>query len=382
MTFIPVTSPLIAAYEAQDWMFASALTVLDEAIEQQAFPGAAFAVTYQGRLVARRGRGRFSYAVTSPPVTADTIYDLASVTKVVATTAAAMVLYERGMLNLDSPLVQVVPEFGIGSPYDIAGARRQDVNLRMLLAHASGLPAYARLFERASGRRQMLDAACSLPLEAIPGTRSEYSDVGFILLGEALTRLAGSTLDTFCAREVFRPLGMSHTCFRPGAEVRAQIPPTEISGNGETIQGEVQDENARAFGSDPQAGIANAGHAGLFAPAADVAAFAECMLRGGAPILRPETVESFTRRELSPPDTSRALGWDTPSTPSQSGKYFSSRSFGHLGYTGTSLWIDPERGLSVALLTNRTWPDRQSQQIKQVRPRFHDAVVEALTRLR
>ncbi len=119
-------------------------------------------------------------------------------------------------------------------------------------------------------------------------------------------------------------------------------------------------------------------HAGLFAPAADLARFAECMLAGGKPILRPETIAVFTRRQDSPPGTSRALGWDTPSQPSQSGRHFSPRSFGHLGYTGTSLWIDPDRRLSVTLLTNRTWPDRSSQRIKEIRPHFHDAVVESL----
>jgi CubicO group peptidase (beta-lactamase class C family) len=137
------------------------------------------------------------------------------------------------------------------------------------------------------------------------------------------------------------------------------------------IQGEVQDENASVLG-----GVA--GHAGVFSTAADLAKFAHAQLSGGHPILRPETVALFTRRESAPPGTSRALGWDTPSTPSQSGQHFSPASFGHLGYTGTSLWIDPVRQLSVTLLTNRTWPDCSNQAIKQVRPQFHDAVVEAV----
>lgn len=137
------------------------------------------------------------------------------------------------------------------------------------------------------------------------------------------------------------------------------------------IQGEVQDENAWVLG-----GVA--GHAGLFSTAHDIARFAECMLAGGTPILRPETIALFTRRESAPASTSRALGWDTPSQPSQSGKYFGPRSYGHLGYTGTSLWIDPDRQLSITLLTNRTWPDCSNQAIKQVRPKFHDAIIEAL----
>jgi CubicO group peptidase (beta-lactamase class C family) len=185
---------------------------------------------------------------------------------------------------------------------------------------------------------------------------------------------AGMPLDVFARQEIFMPLGMSRTRFKPPAEWKAEIPPTEKDEKfrGRVIQGEVNDENAYVM-----AGVA--GHAGVFAPATDVARFAECMLRGGAPILKPETVKLFTQRESSPAGTTRALGWDTPSRPqSSSGKFFSDASFGHLGFTGTSLWIDPDRKLSVTLLTNRTWPDRSSQAIREVRPAVHDAIVEAL----
>jgi CubicO group peptidase (beta-lactamase class C family) len=166
---------------------------------------------------------------------------------------------------------------------------------------------------------------------------------------------------------------MQQTMFNPPLDLGVAIPPTEDDRTFRLriIEGEVNDENAFVMG-----GVS--GHAGLFAPAIDVAGFAACMLQGGAPIFQPSTVELFTRRETMPAGTSRALGWDTPSPPSSSGKHFSPRSFGHLGYTGTSLWIDPERQLSVTLLTNRTWPDRSSQQIKVVRPLIHDAIVEAL----
>jgi CubicO group peptidase (beta-lactamase class C family) len=211
------------------------------------------------------------------------------------------------------------------------------------------------------------------PLVADPGSRAEYSDIGFIILGEILQDIAEDKFDDFCAREIFGPLAMANTGFRTPASLRPAIPPTEDDQafRHRVIQGEVQDENAWAMG-----GVA--GHAGVFAPALDVARFAACMLSGGTPILRRATVELFTRRETSPGGTSRALGWDTPSPPSQSGHYFSPRSFGHLGYSGTSLWIDPERELAVTLLTNRTWPDRKSELIRQIRPRFHDAVLEAL----
>lgn len=347
-----------------------AFTVLQEAVDNRSFPSAAAAVTHRGHLLGLRGLGRFTYEPDSPAVAEDTIYDLASVTKVVATTTAAMILYERGRFRLEMPLAEVIPEFAEAVPDD---APRRRVTLRMLLAHSSGLPAYVRLFEQAEGKAAMLRAACGVQLTAAPGTRAEYSDIGFILLGEALKCLAGESLDTFCHREIFAPLGMTHTKFCPPAEWRERIPPTEedLSYRRRVIQGEVQDENASAMG-----GVA--GHAGVFAPAADVARFALCMLNGGEPLVRAETLELFTRRDSSVADTSRALGWDTPSHPSSSGKYFSERAYGHLGYAGTSLWIDPERELSVVLLTNRTWPDRSSQAIKQVRPRFHDAVVEAL----
>jgi serine-type D-Ala-D-Ala carboxypeptidase len=329
----------------------------------------------------------------SVDITPTTLFDLASLTKVVATTTMAMILYERGLLDLDAPVVGTVPEFR--NPSD---PRRDEVTFRMLLAHSSGLPAYDKLFRTRRVREDLLRAAITMPLSTDPGSRAEYSDIGFITLGAALERIAEEPLDLFCQREVFGPLAITHTTFNPPAELRTHIPPTadereERVGPGlqpghpeqssarcsafrnRIIQGEVQDENAFILG-----GIA--GHAGLFSSAEDLARFAQALLNGGHPILRPETVARFTRRESAPATTSRALGWDMPSSPSQSGKYFSPASFGHLGYTGTSLWIDSERELSITLLTNRTWPDCSNQAIKQVRPKFHDAVMEALFNLR
>jgi serine-type D-Ala-D-Ala carboxypeptidase len=286
---------------------------------------------------------------------------------VIATTTTAMILYERGLLDLDIPIISIVGEFSGEDP------RRDEVTLRMLLAHSSGLPAYEKLFLRARTRDELLAAAFSVPLANDPGSHAEYSDIGFILLGVALERLADELLDHFCQREIFGPLGMTHTTFNPAPTLRLTIPPTadDQSFRHRIIQGEVQDENANLLG-----GVA--AHAGVFSTARDAATFAHALLQGGSPILRPETLALFTTRASSPEGTSRALGWDTPSPPSQSGRYFSPRSFGHLGYTGTSLWIDPERNLSITLLTNRTWPDCSNQAIKQVRPRFHDAVIEAL----
>ncbi len=364
---------LTPAFDEQEKRFANVFAIIRQAIGQRAFPGASLAVTHRGTLVASQGFGRFTYRQNAPEVSAETAFDLASLTKVVATTAVAMLLYQRAKLSLDQPVEKTLPEFITLVPKH-QHLQRHFVTIRMLLAHSSGLPAYEKLFQIAKTPDDVVRAAITSPLIAAPGARVEYSDIGFILLGEALTRIAGVPLDVVAQREIFAPLGMTRTCFNPPAEWKLEIPPTEDEGGffGRVMQGEVNDENANAMG-----GVA--GHAGVFAPATDVARFAECMLRGGSPILQPGSVKLFTKRELSPPGTTWALGWDTPSRPeSTSGKLFSDRSIGHLGFTGTSLWIDPDRQLSVTLLTNRTWPDRTSHAIREVRPQVHDAIVKAL----
>ena len=367
-----VGKPLKNAFAGQEARFAQAFRIVIDAIGAHAFPGASMAVTHRGVLIASRGFGRFTYDSGSPEVHADTIFDLASLTKVMATTAMAMVFYDRGLLDLDAPVAELLPEFAaFGTPSQ--SLERRAVTVRMLLAHSSGLPAYVRLFETANTQEDMIRCACATALVAGPGSKAEYSDVGFILFGEILSRLACEPLDVFARREIFTPLDMTQTRFCPPPEWKNSIPPTEDDRTfrHRVIQAEVNDENASVMN-----GIA--GHAGLFAPAVDVARYAECMLRGGSPIFQPGTVELFTRRDDCPIGTSRALGWDTPSEPSTSGRYFSARSFGHLGFTGTSLWIDPGRGLSVTFLSNRIWPDRATRAIRQVWPLLHDAIVEAL----
>lgn len=362
-----------SAAQDQDKRFARAFALIDEGIARSAFPGAAMAVTCRGQLVAAKGLGRFTYERNAPQVRAETVFDLASVTKVVATTAVAMLLYERGVLGLDEPVAQALPEFVELAPGH-EQAMRQTVTISMLLAHSSGLPAYEKLFLTARTRDDVLRSALSTRLVATPGTRAEYSDVGFIILGELLAKKTGATLDAFAREQIFTQLEMPLTRFNPPADDKSHIPPTEDDREfrHRVIQGEVNDENAYVMG-----GVA--GHAGVFARATDIAKFAGCLLRGGAPIFRAETVKLFATRQSSPPGTSRALGWDTPSRPdSSSGKHFSDAAFGHLGFTGTSLWIDPERQLSVTLLTNRTWPNRASQLIREFRPRIHDAILEAL----
>lgn len=361
-------------YEEQDRVFANAFGIIQQGIADRAFPCACLAVTHAGNLVALKAFGRFTWEQNSPAATVNTIFDLASVTKVVATTSMAMVLYEKGLLDLEAPVDGIIPEF---VTHDAAARendkRRQEVTVRMLLAHSSGLPAHEKLYLQATRREELIASAMRVPLAADPGSRAVYSDIGFIVLGVVLETLAQEPLDRFCQTHVFGPLGMMHTVFNPHANWKSRTAPTQDDSTfrKRVIQGEVQDENASVMG-----GVAP--HAGVFSAAADVATFAHAMLVGGPPLVRPETLAAFTRRQTSPEGTSRALGWDTPSHPSQSGKYFSPSSFGHLGYTGTSLWIDPERQLSVTLLTNRTWPDCKSQSIKQVRPEVHDAIIKAL----
>lgn len=351
--------------DAQDAQFARVFALISDGIAAPVTPGAVLAVAMGGQLIALKAFGRFTYDKNAPQVHADTVFDLASVTKAVATTTIAMLLHQRGQLSLNRKVRDFFREFHDGG--------KQDVSVAMLLSHSSGLPAYEKLFLRCRTREELVGAAAAAPLAYPAGTRSEYSDLGFILLGEILARIAGEPLDAFANREIFQPLGMHSAQYCPAPTSRETIPPTQDDKDfrHRVIQGEVDDENASVMG-----GVA--GHAGLFSNAADLALFAECLLRGGAPILQSETLRLFTTRRNFPQGTTFALGWDTPSSPSQSGTHLSSRAFGHLGFTGTSLWIDPDRKLSITLLTNRTWPDRQSQAIKQLRPAVHDAIVEAL----
>lgn len=355
--------------------FAPARAVLDLALRDRTFPGAAFGVIHRGQIVALEAAGQFTYDEDAPAVTPATVFDLASVSKVVATTAAAMILHQRGRLDLDARLGDILPGFVIGMEH---GSGKVRVTLRMLLTHSSGLPGYVKFFETCSTPEALLRAALQLSLEAQPGSRTEYSDPGFILLGKALEVLAGEPLDAFCNREIFAPLGLATTCFRPVAASWSAIPPTEHDTwfRNRVIQGEVQDENASVLG-----GVA--GHAGVFSNVADLLRFARCILdRGrsesGEQIFNSATLDLFATRQTTPDGKSRALGWDVPTPPSSSGQFFGPRSIGHLGYAGTSLWIDPDQSLAVALLTNRTWPDRSNDAIRQVRPAFHDAIVQSV----
>jgi CubicO group peptidase (beta-lactamase class C family) len=360
--------------------FAAAYRVLETAIGERAFPGCAFGVLARGEAVLQDSLGCFTYDEPSPAVRPETKYDVASLTKVVATTAAAMLLIQRGLLDLETPVAELLPGFVIGRP---PGTWARHVTMRHLLAHNSGLPGYVEFFRSATTPTELFRSCLDLSFEAHPGERAEYSDPGFILLGKALEVIMRESLASWARREIFHPLELAATGFNPAPYLSDGIPPTEEDQTfrRRLIQGEVQDENASVLH-----GVA--GHAGLFSNVPDLLRFANEILvavrtpSGEAEVrprlFTPAVVERFSERQ-GPAGSSRALGWDTPSQDSSSGRHFSSRSIGHLGFSGCSLWIDLEADLAVVLLTNRTWPDRKNQAIRAVRPAFHDAVREALS---
>jgi len=349
--------------------FHEAYSVLLEAIDAQAFPGCAFGLLADGDVQLLDGLGSFTYDTEESDlhaVSPETLYDIASLTKVVSTTSAAMLLYQRGLLDLDTPVGELLPGFVIGRD---ASEHARRVTIRHLLAHSSGLPGYVPLFHTATSPYAVLRGCLQLPIQAEPGTRAEYSDPGFILLGKILETILGEELAPWVRREVFTPLGMTASRYCPPPHLRPEIPPTEEDElfRQRVIQGEVQDEHAFLLHG---AG----GHAGLFSNVPDLLRFANAILDPARwPLFKPETVEIFAQRQ-PPPGNSHVLGWDTPSEESSSGTRFSSNSIGHLGYSGCSIWIDRQANLAIVLLTNRTWPHRESQLIRSVRPAFYDAV--------
>ena len=303
--------------------FASAYEALDRAIRERAFPGCAFGVIQDSQVLVLDALGSFTYEAGSNRVTPETLFDVASLTKVLATTAAAMLLFQRGLLDLEMLVGDLLPAFVVGRENSTLARR---VTLRNLLAHSSGLPGYVPLFHTATSPLDVFRSCLALPIEAEPGTRVEYSDPGFILLGKALENLMGEDLATFVHREVFVPLGMEHTGFCPPENIRKLIPPTEEDElfRQRRIQGEVQDEHAFLM-----KGVA--GHAGLFSSVPDVLRFSlSTMTFESSSLFKKRTVEVFAERQ-QPPGSSRGLGWDTPSENSSSGRFFSAHSIGHLG---------------------------------------------------
>ena len=348
--------------------------LLSAAVDSGATPGAVVIAGSRDAVLVERAVGRLSYTVDAERVTPDTIYDLASLTKVIVTTPLVMRLCESGRLDLDAFVRAYVPEF--------AGGAKDRITIADLLAHCGGLLWWTDLYRQAQDmpvaevRRFYLRRICELPLDYEPRSRTVYSDLGFILLGTVLERLTDSPLDRLAADEVFVPLGMRDIRYNPPTALRNRIAPTENDPErGGILHGQVHDENACRLG-----GVAP--HAGLFATARSLVPFARMWLAEGAAgekrFFDSDTVRRFSRRVHLVKDSSRALGWDTPAAGSSCGRRFSAAAFGHTGFTGTSLWIDPEKDLFVILLTNRVHPTRDNAALAELRPAFHDALIEDL----
>jgi serine-type D-Ala-D-Ala carboxypeptidase len=335
-----------------------AMQFLDSAVANGAAPGAVLGVSVGGRhffhSVGRLGIGDAAVPDSS------TVYDLASLTKVVGLTSAVMDAVEAGLLEPDAPVQRYVPAF--------TGPRKERVTIRHLLTHTSGLPAWRPLHRQSADREAALALTDTTPLDTTPGARFEYSDLGAIVLAQAVEAVRGERLDSLLERTLFRPLAMASTRFLPPAEWLPRIAPTENDPwRGRILRGEVHDENAARLG-----GVS--GHAGLFGSAADLLVFGDWILaRSRVPALEP-----FFRRQDLPRGSTRAFGWDTAPGGSGAGTRLSAGSFGHTGFTGTSIWIDPSRELVIVLLSNRVHPTRENARWGPVRRGVADRVARAV----
>jgi CubicO group peptidase (beta-lactamase class C family) len=346
--------------------FGAARDVITSAQHHVAFPGAVIEVGDSTRAIWSEAFGRLTFNPESPPTTLETVYDLASLTKVLSTTCLVMRAVEQGTLDLDDPVGDQIPEW--------QGADRADITIRDLLSHTSGLPAHRHYYrELPDGRDTIARAICAEPLEYTPRTKSVYSDLGFMLLGFILDR-DRRLVECFDALKTdIAPA--DDLQFHPPAVWRRRTAPTEVDWwRNRLLRGEVHDENTFALGGA-------AGQAGLFGTAAAVGSFARHQLQileGRVGAFREETVRMFIARRPDVPG-SRALGWDTMLPTSSCGTRMSPHAFGHTGFTGTSLWIDPERRIYAVLLTNRVHPTRSNVAIQGVRRAFHDATIDSLT---
>ena len=346
--------------------FDAARAVLQRAIGHKAFPAAVIEVGDSKQPLWSEAFGQLTFDPAAPPAAADTLFDLASLTKVLSTTPLVMRQVERGALGLDDPVSRDIPRW--------AAADRAAVTIRDLLSHASGLPAHRQLSAGGvRGRAAFEQAICDTPLEYEPGSKSVYSDLGFILLGFILDNIAPLPAQFDALR--LQMGGIQDLQFHPPAIWRPRTAATQVkAARGGLVVGEVDDDNAQALGGA-------AGHAGLFGTAAAVGECARHVLQvldGRTGVFRRDTLEAFIARRPGVPGSSRALGWDTMLPTSSCGAHMSPRAFGHAGFTGTSLWIDPDRGVYVVLLTNRVHPDASNDAIHAVRRAVHDAVIDGL----
>lgn len=337
--------------------------LLDAAVRDSAFPGAVAVVGTASGTLATVAAGRLDWGGSAIP-NDRTLWDLASLTKVIGTTTAMMQLVRAGKVDVDAPVQRYLPEW--------TGRNVERVTIRHLLLHTAGLRAHRPLYSETVDPRSAKALVYATPLDTVPGARTVYSDLGIILLGEVIERVTGDRLDAYLRREVFEPLGMHDTMFNPPPGLLERVAPTEIDPwRGRHVRGEVHDENAFRLG-----GVAP--HAGLFSTAHDLARFARMYLNGGtldsARVLDPSTIALFTRA-ADPSFSTRALGWDTADGRNSAGRLMSDRAFGHTGFTGTSIWIDPAADTFVILLTNRVNPTRANMRIAAVRRAVADAAM-------
>jgi len=354
--------------ENKNFDFTKVDSIVNEGIQQKAFPGAALLINLNGVTIYKNGFGKFTYDSNSPVVKTSTIYDLASLTKVIAATTAAMICIDSNYFMLDDKVGKYIPEFGTNG--------KENITIRNLLLHNSGLPAWKKFYDKKLTREQILLEIYSSGLEYETGIKSVYSDFGMIILAKVIEKVTNTTLDKFCEKKIFEPLGMNDTFFNPPDSVKKRIPPTENDNywRHRLIKGEVHDETASLLG-----GVS--GHAGLFSSVEDLEKFMIMILNKGVyqnqRIINSETIELFTKRQSQ--ENSRALGWDTKSEKgSSAGNLFGENSFGHTGFTGTSIWVDPDRNLFVVFLTNRVYPSRVNNKILLIRPLLHDAVINSI----
>ena len=346
--------------------FPAAREILERAIADRAFPAATIEVGTSHQPLWREAFGRLTFDADSALARDETIFDLASLTKVLATTMLVMRQVERGILSLDDPVAQHVPGWRDGGPVI--------VTLRDLLSHSSGLPAHLPLYRDHQGRAAFETAILQTARVYEPRTTSVYSDLGFMLLGFMLESIAplATQFDTLRVQ-----MGnVQDLQFSPPAMWKARTAPTRVDPwRQRLLVGEVDDDNAWALGG-------TAGHAGLFGVVASVGECARHLmqvLEGRTGAFTQETAKTFVARRTDIPGSSRALGWDTMLPTSSCGTRMSPRAFGHVGFTGTSLWIDPERSVYVVLLTNRVHPSPDNTKITAIRPVLHDAIIEQLS---
>jgi CubicO group peptidase (beta-lactamase class C family) len=344
-------------------------SVMTRAIRDKAFPGGQVLVAKDGAVVYSKSFGRLEYDSTSTRVNSNTLYDLASVTKVIATTSVIMKLYDEQKIQLDDSVAKYIPEF--------ANNGKDGITIRNLLLHNGGLPPFKRLYLTVKSPQEALDSVYQTEMVYRTGDSTLYSDFDFILLAKIAERITGVSLDWLADSLFFKPLGMTRTMFQPDSVLWPNTAPTEFDSvvRKAIVRGTVHDENAYVLG-----GIA--GHAGLFSTANDLSVFLQMILNGGSyggkQFLRPETVNLFTTKQSA--TSSRALGWDTRTVNgySSAGSLFSAKSFGHTGFTGTSVWVDPERKIFLILLANRVYPTRNNSKIGNIRPKIADIVIRAL----